>query len=89
MTEQNTNEGHNQEQSIDELLRQLAESQGEGDSFSGFVFGEQQIDETKVDEVLLQEMKELDEIVKTKMNDWESRFDEETLANTAAKLQQL
>ena len=87
MTEQNTNEGHNQEQSIDELLRQLAESQSEGEGF--FMFGEQPVDESKVDSTLLQEMKELDEIVKAKMNDWESRFDEETLANTAAKLQQL
>lgn len=87
MTEQNTNEGHNQEQSIDELLRQLAETQGEGDEL--FMFGEQPVDESKVDPTLLEEMKELDEIVKAKMEDWESRFDEETLANTAAKLQQL
>jgi len=87
MTEQNTNEGHNQEQSIDELLRQLAETQGEGEGF--FMFGEEPVDESKVDPTLLEEMKELDEIVKAKMNDWESRFDEETLANTAAKLRQL
>lgn len=87
MENQNTNEGHNQEQSIDELLRQLAESQNEGEGF--FMFGEQPVDESKVDPTLLQEMKELDEIVETKMNDWESRFDKEILANTAAKLQQL
>jgi hypothetical protein len=87
MENQNTNEGHNQEQSIDELLRQLAESQSEGEGF--FMFGEQPVDESKVDEVLLQEMKELDEIVKAKMNDWESRFSEDVLSNTAAKLSQL
>jgi cobalamin biosynthesis Mg chelatase CobN len=87
MTEQNTNEGNENEQRLDDLLRQLAESQGEGDAL--FMFGEQPVDETKVDEVLLQEMIELDEIVKAKMTDWESRFDEDVLANTAAKLNQL
>ena len=89
MTEQNTNEGNENEQRLDELLRQLAESQGEDESFSSFVFGEQSVDESKVDEVLLQEMKELDEFVKDKMTDWESRFSEDVLSNTAAKLNQL
>lgn len=87
MTEQNTNEGNENEQRIDDLLRQLAESQGEGDAL--FMFGQQPFDETKVNEELFQEMKELDEIVKAKMTDWESRFSEDVLSNTAAKLGQL
>lgn len=86
MTE-NQNPNDQEGQDINELLRQLAESQGEGDSL--FMMGRPPIDESKVDVTLLQEMKEFDEIIQNKMRDWESRFSEETLANTAAKLQEL
>lgn len=69
---------------IDELLKQIADTQGEGDSFH--MFSQPSVDESKVDESLLQEMIDLDNLVHTKMTEWESRFSQEVCMHTSMKV---
>ena len=93
---ENQNHEHNEanEQDINELLRQLAQSQGEGDSFA--MFGRPALDESKVNETLLNEMvefqKKITEFEKTindKLTAWEDEYGPEVLQHSSMKAQEI
>jgi hypothetical protein len=84
MTE-NQEKQKNENEEINDLLKHLQESQGEGDSL--FMFRQPTIDETQVDEALLQEMVEIDNMVTAKIHEWGSRHISEVLRNTSIKHQ--
>lgn len=83
MIEKQNTDGESQGQDINDLIKQLQDSQGEGDAL--FMFGHPAIDETQVDETLLQEMLELDKTLEAKFIEMESKYDAETLRNTSMK----
>ncbi len=78
-------EKQNENENINDLLKQLQESQGEGDRL--FMFTQPTIDETQVDQSLLKEMIELDNALTVKIHEWESQYNSEVVHNTSMKHQ--
>jgi hypothetical protein len=93
MTENQNNE--NQGQDLNELLRQLAESQGEGDAFAA-MFRRPTLDETKVNETLTNEIvetqkqiTEFENSINAKLAAWEEKYGAEVLEHSSLKAQQV
>lgn len=92
MTENQNNEG--QAQDLNELLRQLAETQGEGDAFA--MFSRPTLDETKVNETLTNEIletqkqiTEFEKSINDKLTAWEEKYGPEVLEHSSLKAQQI
>ena len=68
-------------ENINDLLKQLAETQGEGEGL--LMFDSPRFDESKVDESLFEKMENLYQKTKKKMGQWESKYDTETLQITS------